>query len=281
MHDSGHTERFRSTVVSRVIGKYTKNLENHRNGTKRMFRTREEREEQIKLTGGRKTKSTWYRTDKTTTITTVPTTPGGLLARQMTETLAMCPAPGKCKTRVQEGVGRSVERNLVSSNPFPRQSCGRLDCPINICLPGGCAEECYKEGVGYQSTCTRCRTSQLEQGTPEKEVENHSYLGETARTLYTRAKQHLAAYRSHLPGRKPSESWMWSHTLLKHDGVFGPQYGATDYQFRVQGRFTKPMQRQVDEAVRLGQVDNHGLVLDDAGGHWGGQVVCQNTRGEY
>ena len=46
MHDSGHTERFRSTVVSRVIGKYSKNLENHRNGTKSMLRTREEREEQ-------------------------------------------------------------------------------------------------------------------------------------------------------------------------------------------------------------------------------------------
>ena len=41
------------------------------------------------------------------------------------------------------------------------------------------------------------------------------------------------------------------------------------------------MERQVDEAVRLGQVDNHGLVLDDTGGQWGGQVVCQNTRGEY
>ena len=39
--------------------------------------------------------------------------------------------------------------------------------------------------------------------------------------------------------------------------------------------------RQVDEAVRLGQIDYHGLFPDDAGGLWGGPVVSLNSRGEY
>ena len=46
----------------------------------------------------------------------------------------------------------------------------------------------------------------------------------------------------------------------------GPNNCVDDYQFRVQGVFEKPLYRQVDEAVRLGQIDGHGRVLEDAGG---------------
>ena len=61
----------------------------------------------------------------------------------------------------------------------------------------------------------------------------------------------------------------------------GPEMGATDYSFRLQGKFLKPLERQVDEAVRLGQIDQDGRVLDDVGGQHGGTVVSLNTRGEY
>ena len=56
---------------------------------------------------------------------------------------------------------------------------------------------------------------------------------------------------------------------------------ARDYEFRIQGSFTKPLNRQVDEAVRLGEIDRHGRVLDDVGGPWGGPVISLNSRGEY
>ena len=74
---------------------------------------------------------------------------------------------------------------------------------------------------------------------------------------------------------------MWDHTVSHHGGVVGPDQGAGDYSFRIQGRFSKPLNRQVDEAVRLGQIDGHGRVLDDVGGPWGGPVVSLNSRGEY
>ena len=73
-------------------------------------------------------------------------------------------------------------------------------------------------------------------------------------------------YRSHLPGRKSVESWMWEHTLSHHGGLLGPNVGENDYQFRIQGVFEKPLYRQVDEAVRLGHIDSHGFIPDDAGG---------------
>jgi hypothetical protein len=74
---------------------------------------------------------------------------------------------------------------------------------------------------------------------------------------------------------------MWEHTASHHDGLRGPTNGVEDYQFRVQGVFEKPLYRQVDEAVRLEQIDAYGRVLEDAGGLWGGPVVSLNSRGEY
>jgi hypothetical protein len=107
----------------------------------------------------------------------------------------------------------------------------------------------------------------------EKHVINYSYTGETARTIFTRSKQHLNDYRSHLLGRKPVESWMWQHTLSHHAGVIRPDQGAEDYEFRIQGRLFKTLERQVDEAVRLGQIDKDGRVLDDVEGQHGGTVI--------
>ena len=62
--------------------------------------------------------------------------------------------------------------------------------------------------------------------------------------------------------------------------TLGGELGERDYNFRLQGKFAKPRTRQVDEAVRPGQVDRHGHVLDDAGGPWGGPVTSLNSRDE-
>ena len=45
--------------------------------------------------------------------------------------------------------------------------------------------------------------------------------------------------------------------------------------------FEKPLYHQVDEAVKLRQIDSHGFIPDDAGGLWGGLKVSLNSRGEY
>ena len=79
--------------------------------------------------------------------------------------------------------------------------------------------------------------------------------------------------------RHTVESWMWEHTLSHHVGEMGPDQGARDYAFRLQGRFYKTLERQVDEAVRLSQVDQE--VLDDVGGRYDGTVVSLDSRGEY
>ena len=112
-----------------------------------------------------------------------------------------------------------------------------------------------------------------------EQVTDYAYTGETARSLYTRSKQHLDDYRANMGGRKTKDSWMWEHNLSHHSGLAGPDRGANDYLFKLQGSFRKPLQRQVDEAVRLGQIENHGRVLGEKGG--GGKVISLNSRGEF
>ena len=52
-------------------------------------------------------------------------------------------------------------------------------------------ESCYKESVGYCATCTRCVDKQLADGKAREEMTDFTYTGETARTIFTRSKQHL------------------------------------------------------------------------------------------
>ena len=84
MMDCGHSEGFWRTIMGRVVGNYSMNLENHNTGARNMFRSKQKRETYIKYIGGGKNQSDWFRKDGTTTTATVPTTPDGLLAKQMT-----------------------------------------------------------------------------------------------------------------------------------------------------------------------------------------------------
>jgi hypothetical protein len=74
--------------------------------------------------------------------------------------------------------------NIVKSNPFPRPSCGRPDCILDKMSEEGCRANCFRESVGYSSTCTRCRENQQqEEGKTPEETTNYSYTGETARAI--------------------------------------------------------------------------------------------------
>ena len=88
--------------------------------------------------------------------------------------------------------------------------------------------------------------------------EDRMYIGESSRTLYTRAQQHLNDYRvasakgpGHTQGPRDEEapsSWMWEHSLEEHGG---PQNLETDYPFQVLASYRDPLTRQVAEATRI------------------------------
>ena len=280
MMEGGHKEQFRVTVMMRVIGKYEANLKNHLEGNKIMYRTRSEREDHL-VKVGRSTKSNWFRKTEHTSTVTFPTTPGDGLVGVVKSCLQNCIPPRKTNTKVLGGGGMSVKGVLVKSNPFPRNVCGRADCPLKW-MEGGCKERCYREMVGYSSHCTRCRNQQISEGKQMNEVTDSVYYGESSRSLMTRAENHFKDYQTHtdMSRRKPASSWMWDHTESQHGGVISNNI-REDYTFKLQGVFQDCLSRQLDEAVRISMVESRGKVIGDRSEGTGGTALILNRKEEY
>ena len=181
------------------------------------------------------------------------------------QNLQKCRQPAGTKTKVVEGNGSKSGHLLVRTNQFPREVCHREKCVL--CAVGGGQgkkTKCDKSNVGYEGKCVRCVE------TP------HIYVGETSHTGYTRVSQHLADFRAasiaklpplptdNLPNqirKRPPRSWMWEHVRDVHHGLVGEGGGHLDFQFTVKNKFTKCLQRQVDEDIRMKLRENEGCVL--------------------
>ena len=121
MMEAGHSESFRAMILTRVVSKYQASLSRHVSGEKEMYRTRPEREACWAEQGGKGTKSTWFRKSGLTTILTVPTTPGSVLAKDIKQRLEKCSPPGRSHVGVMEGGGRSIAQVLSDKKkPFPK-----------------------------------------------------------------------------------------------------------------------------------------------------------------
>ena len=106
------------------------------------------------------------------------------------------------------------------------QLCRRDEIKQSIC--------CWKAGSGYCIDCVRDPC--VDESPGGTKTYRSRYQGETARTGYTRLKQHYSTY-----GRETQkaikDSWMWEHTLEDHRGVRGPNNGETDYIPKITGTF--------------------------------------------
>ena len=61
MQNSGHGEVLRREVMERAIWRYEKELLEHVNGRKKLYRNREERERMHEERGGESNKDSWFR----------------------------------------------------------------------------------------------------------------------------------------------------------------------------------------------------------------------------
>ena len=171
-----------------------------------------------------------------------------------------------------EDGGQSARQILVKSNQFPRSECERDDCGLCYQKDGEKSSKCDRNNVGYEGKCSRCTT-------------RYSYIGESSRTAYTRVKEHLSNYRAasaaQLPALPPEvirpragkkgknvKSWMWEHSRDCHGGAVSGNGGMDDYEFKVTGVFTKCLNRQVDEGLRMTVCEGEG-----------GQML--NSKNEY
>ena len=123
-------------------------------------------------------------------------------------------------------------------------ACGRADC--TTCAQKG--EEviaCNKRNLVYENICLKCNPSAVTRG-ELKEANTTTpslYVGETARSIYERGREHWADYRS-----QSSDSCIYKHHMLHHNSE-----GEPEFIMKVVGHHSTAFSRQVGEAVRKGR----------------------------
>ena len=128
---------------------------------------------------------------------------------------------------------------MLSLNPSWPST--RLGCQGGDCL--ACKEErgkggaCRKSNVLYKISCNLC-----------PEDGRSAYVGETARNLYTRGREHVRNY-----GKRNGESFMAKHQTDKHAGV------DADFSAKVSCSFTDCLSRQVAEGVHIRRCEHDVL----------------------
>ena len=163
-----------------------------------------------------------------TTVLFIEQTPGGVYASRMREKEEILAGITGYRIKIIEKSGTTLKSLLVKSNPWAGGKCGRSKCLP--CDSGVQESKCSKRNVLYESTCREC----LAMG------EDFTYVGESSRSAYERAINHIDAYRD-----KHTDSHMYNHSLDKHNGRMDVKWN-----FVVIKTFQKALTRQISEAVR-------------------------------
>ena len=110
---------------------------------------------------------------------------------------------------------------------------------------------CTRRSLVYEHICTKCNPDATKKGDLEMiNMDTPSiYVGETARSIKERTKEHWEAYRS-----SNKDSHILKHWTLHHDSV-----GEPEFIMKVVGFHRTALSRQVGEAVRIMR---RGLVLN-------------------
>ena len=142
------------------------------------------------------------------------------------------------------------------------KECGRPDC--RTCTQETRGEKlppCTKRNVLYENICVRCNPDvggdeKKDKGWSPPTTKPSIYVGETAKSLYERGKEHWDSFRS-----KTEDSHILKHHQLHHGGVGDPQFHLRPVRFH-----NTALTRQLHEAVRIQR--------------WGEDIVL-NSKGEY
>ena len=264
MKCSGHKEEFRRTVFNKAVARYRKELEDHVQGIKDIYRSKVDRRRDTKVKGGKASKDTWFRKKqtgnsvsdkaKTTSVLKVPFTAGALSGR-LSETLKKTTAPEGISTRVQEGGGSKLKDQLVRLDPFPKDTCSRSDCSTTSKGNDrtGCRETCFQGNVNYSITCDTCERQRKE----DPSCVLYIYIGETARGCYERFKGHLESYRQ-------KKGFMWKHAEEAHNGSMNLKFS-----IKREAVDPEPMRRIIRESIRINDME------------WRSDVKLMNTKEEF
>ena len=232
MKEAGYGENYRKDVLTHALQIYDKKWEEHRKGNCPIFRPKnwkrkERREDKLKK------RLNWASKDGHIAPIFVPTTPGGTLMKMMRKAAEEEEKDG-IKFKIMEVGGRTMKREVQRSNPTATQGCMEDDC-IACNVERGKGGDCRRSNVNYEIECQLCPDGQ-----------RPVYIGETARNLYTRAREHMnGEHRKTREEEEESTSFVRRHMEQHHKGL------QSKFKARVTKANNDSFSRQVREGVLI------------------------------
>lgn len=280
MRESGHSERFRQIVFEKAVNKFSNELNNHKEGKKDMYRTREVRQREMNERGGRNTRDSWYKKGKNegqqaTSVMKIPYTENSILKKRVQEKMNKLTPPEKTKMRIVEGGGCKLKNLLVKPDPFLSETCRRDDCETKDCK----GKKCHQGHINYSIECVSCQEKYedkpethpdlqtQQQSNEDEEKHKYVYYGETSRGTYIRFKQHKTAYRSR-------SGFMWDHDVEMHEGK-----GNVKYEICADKKDSDPMRRVIRESIRI--TNARKLEEEETIDEEGKMLKVMNRKGEF
>ena len=180
MMQSGYSEQYRKNILCRALRIYDTMNKDDQDGVRPLYRPRDWQAEERRQKKQKK-KHNWSAKGGKISPIFVPPTPNGELARQLKE-IAETEAEDGVQFRIVETGGRSIKSVVQISNPTATAGC--VDTGCLACKTGrGVGGNCQKSSINYQIDCQLCPAD-----------ERSTYIGETARNLLTRGKEHTDRY---------------------------------------------------------------------------------------
>ena len=141
-----------------------------------------------------------------------------------------------------ERAGRSLVNSLSSNYPWATGACTDEKCFPCSTNNSGKFISCRRPGMSYRIVCTICSSA--------------VYEGETSKCLYVRGKKHLEELASSNQ----------SNAMVIHNKQFHPQ--SLELNFRMVGlkHFSRPLDRQIDEAIRI--KNSPAEIIMNSGAEW-------------
>ena len=120
------------------------------------------------------------------------------------------------RIRITESAGTPLSMLLPSTNPWGPQDCSRRDCVT--CNQGDERRiDCRKRNILYESECFMCSEARK----AGKDIERQDmkdgkgvYVGESSRSIYERAREHMADREKHKEESHQIKHWLTSHEDL-------------------------------------------------------------------
>ena len=154
-------------------------------------------------------------------------TPEGRLAKDLREVLTRLENILGFKVKVVERTGTSLRNCLPNTNPWSGSHCTRQDC-VTCNQDGDEKPECTKRSLVYENICIKCNPDAVKKG-ELKEVNTEVpsiYVGETARSIKERAKEHWDSYKN-----RETDSHILKHWTNHHNCEGEPEFVMKVVQF--------------------------------------------------